>query len=131
VTATSLFASSGQFDEIPTDLGPGQIAQHDSSPTFGGGVAINDNGDIAFNAALTPVDDTQIEWGSGVYIAYADLDKGIPGDLNDDGVVDGADLLILLSQWGKCDDPNDCPADLNNDGTVDGADLLILLSNWG
>jgi hypothetical protein len=121
----------GQFDEIPTDLGLGQIAQHDSSPTFGGGVAINDNGDIAFNAALTPVDDTQIEWGSGVYIAYADLDEGIPGDLNDDGVVDGADLLILLSQWGKCDDPNDCPADLNNDGTVDGADLLILLSNWG
>jgi hypothetical protein len=57
--------------------------------------------------------------------------KSIPGDLNGDGVVDGADLLILLSEWGKCDDPDDCPADLNNDGVVDGADLLILLSNWG
>jgi spore coat protein A, manganese oxidase len=54
-----------------------------------------------------------------------------PGDLNNDGVVDGADLLILLSQWGTCADPDNCPADLNNDGTVDGADLLILLSNWG
>jgi hypothetical protein len=121
----------GQFDEVPTDLGPGQIAQHDTSPTFGGGVAINDNGDIAFNAALTPVDDTQVEWGSGVYIAYAEADEDIPGDLNGDGVVDGSDLLILLSEWGKCKDPDDCPADLNGDGTVDGSDLLILLSNWG
>jgi hypothetical protein len=55
----------------------------------------------------------------------------IPGDLNGDGVVDGADLLILLSAWGTCADPDDCPADLNDDGVVDGADLLILLSIWG
>jgi hypothetical protein len=54
--------------------------------------------------------------------------RGEDADLNCDGVVDGADLLILLSSWGKC---NECPADLNNDGVVDGADLLILLSNWG
>jgi hypothetical protein len=53
------------------------------------------------------------------------------GDLNCDGVVDGADLLILLSAWSHCDDPNNCAADLNEDGIVDGADLLILLSNWG
>jgi endonuclease/exonuclease/phosphatase family metal-dependent hydrolase len=53
------------------------------------------------------------------------------GDLNCDGVVDGADLLILLSNWGKCADPESCDADLNGDGTVDGADLLMLLSNWG
>jgi len=52
-------------------------------------------------------------------------------DLNCDGLVDGADLLLLLSEWGKCADPDDCPADLNDDGSVDGADLLLLLSNWG
>jgi hypothetical protein len=55
----------------------------------------------------------------------------IVGDLNCDGAVDGADLLILLSAWGDCPDPGNCPADLNNDGAVDGADLLLLLSNWG
>jgi predicted outer membrane repeat protein len=55
----------------------------------------------------------------------------IEGDLNCDGIVDGADLLILLSQWGKCADPADCPADLDGNGTVDGGDLLILLANWG
>jgi len=52
-------------------------------------------------------------------------------DLNCDGVVDGADLLALLSQWGDCADPDDCPADLTQDGTINGADLLELLSNWG
>jgi hypothetical protein len=55
----------------------------------------------------------------------------IVGDLNCDGVVDGADLLILLGAWGACADPADCPADLNDDGAVDGGDLLILLGNWG
>jgi hypothetical protein len=55
----------------------------------------------------------------------------IPADLNCDGVVDGADLLILLSSWGQCPDSDNCPADLNNSGAVDGADLLLLLSAWG
>jgi len=49
-------------------------------------------------------------------------------DLNGDGVVDGADLGILLQSWGPC---AACPADLNEDGVVDGADLGILLQNWG
>jgi endonuclease/exonuclease/phosphatase family metal-dependent hydrolase len=59
----------------------------------------------------------------------------IEGDLNGDGVVDGADLGLLLSAWGDC--PAEaagsgipCSADLSGDGTVDGADLGILLSNW-
>jgi len=52
---------------------------------------------------------------------------GVPGDLNGDGVVDGADLGILLDAWGPC---VGCGADLNGDGVVDGADLGILLDNW-
>jgi hypothetical protein len=54
-----------------------------------------------------------------------------PGDLNHDGVVDVADLLILFDQWGECPDPDDCPADLNGDGEVNSSDLLILFDNWG
>ncbi len=53
-----------------------------------------------------------------------------PADLTGDGTVGGADLGILLSEWGECADPDDCPADLNGDGTVGGADLGILLSEW-
>lgn len=55
----------------------------------------------------------------------------VPGDLNDDGVVNVFDLLILLSEWGACVDENDCPADLNDDGVVNVIDLIFLLSNWG
>jgi len=49
-----------------------------------------------------------------------------PQDLNGDGTVDGADLGILLGQWGGAGS-----ADLNGDGVVDGADLGILLAAWG
>jgi len=59
------------------------------------------------------------------------VEPSVPGDLNGDSIVNGADLLILLSAWGVCADPNDCPGDLNEDGFVNGADLLVLLSNWG
>lgn len=55
--------------------------------------------------------------------------SAIPGDLNDDGIVNGADLGLLLSAWGVCAEPI-CPADLNGDGVVDGADLGILLANF-
>jgi len=68
------------------------------------------------------------------YIAHLSSDvcpPTIPGDLNGDGEVDGADLLILLSNWGECADPGDCLGDLNTNDVVDGADLLILLQNWG
>ena len=57
---------------------------------------------------------------------------GIPGDVNEDGHVGLADLLMLLAAWGDCPDPPaDCPADVDDDGDVDFADLLVLLANWG
>ena len=52
-----------------------------------------------------------------------------PGDLNDDGVVNGADISIMLGFWGLNGKPVD--ADINGDGLVDGADLAMLLSSWG
>ncbi len=48
------------------------------------------------------------------------------GDLNGDGVVDAADLGILLANWGL----RGGAADLNGDGIVDAADLGLLLSAW-
>jgi len=54
----------------------------------------------------------------------------VEGDVNGDGVVDVADLLALLADWGDCPGGGDCPADLNGDGAVDVSDLLFLLSHW-
>jgi hypothetical protein len=51
-----------------------------------------------------------------------------PADQNNDGVVNGADLGLLLGAWGPC--PN-CRADINIDGVVNGADLGLLLGAWG
>ncbi len=49
-----------------------------------------------------------------------------PSDFNADGIVNGADLGVLLSNWGS----DTGSGDVNNDGTCDGADLGILLGNW-
>ena len=48
-----------------------------------------------------------------------------PADLNCDGVVNGGDLGIQLSQWGG---PG--TGDLNHDGVVNGADVGLLLAAW-
>ena len=50
-------------------------------------------------------------------------------DLNGDGVVNGADLGILLTAWGSTG--SGVTGDLNGDGVVDGADLGALISAWG
>ena len=48
-------------------------------------------------------------------------------DFNDDGVVDGYELTLILGAWGT-DDPT---ADIIEDGIVDGNDLTIILASWG
>ena len=52
-----------------------------------------------------------------------------PADLNCDGVINGADLGLLLNDWGTC--TGSCPGDINDDGVVNGFDLGTLLSSWG
>ena len=49
-----------------------------------------------------------------------------PADLNDDGMVDGADAGLLLALWGE---PG--AGDLNGDGTTNGADIGLMLAAWG
>lgn len=78
-----------------------------------------------------------IEWSlfafgkgcSGVANFVATIELASPtctGDLDGDGIVDGADLAILLGEWGSRGS-----ADFDGSGTVDGADLATLLGAWG
>ena len=52
-------------------------------------------------------------------------------DLDDDGVVGGADLSRLLSEWGQPAVPPGSGADLNGDGVISGPDLAQILGFWG
>jgi hypothetical protein len=101
---------------------------------------------------LTERNFSLVEWdadcnGDGI-VDYGQILQGQLADLNSNGIpdvceqptcvdadlfrdfnVNGADLGILLSQWG----PNTelTVSDINEDGFVNGADLGILLSFWG
>jgi len=52
----------------------------------------------------------------------SDFGLFIPGDINNDNVINGTDDQILLSNLGT----GDPDSDLNKDGIVDGADILLL-----
>jgi hypothetical protein len=58
--------------------------------------------------------------------AMIDLAPANPADLDGSGLVDGADLGILLANWGQSGQ-----GDIDGDGLVGGADLGILLAAWG
>jgi formylglycine-generating enzyme required for sulfatase activity len=53
-----------------------------------------------------------------------------PGDITGNGVVDGADLALVLAAWGS--DGSDEPgSDINADGLVNGADLAFVIGAFG
>jgi hypothetical protein len=81
-----------------------------------------------------------VDYGQILTGQLADLDSnGVPdicqqptcadADLFRDFNVNGADLGILLSQWGPSSPLT--VSDINSDGVVNGADLGLLLSFWG
>ncbi len=80
-----------------------------------------------FALRYEPIDDYTIEsleMGGG-----GDSGQPVPveGDLDGNGCVDDADLLIVLFNFGN----QGGSGDANNDGIVDDADLLIVLFNFG
>ena len=52
-----------------------------------------------------------------------------PADIDGTGLIDGADLTLLLAQWNCAG--GTCSADIDGSGLVDGADLTIILASWG
>jgi hypothetical protein len=60
-----------------------------------------------------------------VRMRVVECTPSIPGDLDGDGVVGGADLAMMLNNWNGIG-----VGDINSDGGVDGIDLGILLNNW-
>jgi hypothetical protein len=92
----------------------------------GSGTGLSDNGWLVIRAG-----DTSAQLYAIARIQLEPTGSNCPADLNDDGVVDGNDLGLLLAAWGPCPTSGACPGDFNGDGAVDGADLGILLAAWG
>ncbi|MBC03117.1 MAG: hypothetical protein CMJ34_07420 [Phycisphaerae bacterium] len=92
------------------------------------------------DAVLTPTSQMQLRFVVGDYndgsvveagidnlrIFGLECDDSLPGDLNGDGLVNGADVGIFLALWGT----SNPDADLNGNGTVEGGDLGLLIANW-
>src|SRR5262249_8103090 len=64
--------------------------------------------------------------GYAIYRSFA-ANPNLPGDTNNDGVVNLTDLTNLVANWGT----NNSATDFNSDGTVNGIDLSILLAHYG
>jgi hypothetical protein len=81
------------------------------------------------STSLDAMNASSVVFSPGYLCIEAD-DIGNPGDLNNDGIVNGVDLAIILSTWGLCGS-GACISDINQDGLVNGIDLAVVLSNWG
>jgi len=97
-----------------------------SMPVFSGlwSVGVDSSGLQA--QGYMPVNSQPVFVSAGTVIAnFVATPSSVPADLNGDGSVNGADLAIVLGNWG-----NSGVGDLTGDGTVDGADLGVLLGAW-
>ena len=65
----------------------------------------------------------------GDIVVVPDL-PSCPADVVPDGIVNSADLGVVLAGWGPCTGSN-CFGDINRDGQVDSSDLGFVLSAWG
>jgi len=80
----------------------------------------------------------EIEWPDGERTVLRGVSAGgmlsvmrwaCPGDVDDDGRIDGADVALLLEAWGT--GGYEARTELDGDGTVGAGDLLVLLRGWG
>lgn len=124
IGATIKLSAGGQQQVRFVDAGSNFQSQDELAAHFGLGAA-------TLVAAL------RVEWTDGTVTLLRNLPSnqrvtiaiGRRADLNNDHVVDGFDLAILLGAWGAINDTD--ARDLNADGWIDGADLLLMLASWG
>ena len=82
----------------------------------------------------------QTGYGSGLYSTFRSYINSVeqndpqvlPGDLNEDGTVSGADLDIVRAHWGgQVEAGSLSDGDASGDGSVNTTDLDIVRANWG
>ena len=72
---------------------------------------------------------TWFEWSDDLaYRVIGEQGISCAEDIDGDGIVAVADLLIIIGDWGSC---SGCAGDINSDGVVNVEDLLSLIAAWG
>jgi hypothetical protein len=145
---TGIPITVGQWGQgAPNDAG-GQDFLHFWRPGTGIAMTFDDVSDVDIGGSRSLI----IEWsadcnGDGIVDygqildgAFADTNENgvpdsceidpCPGDITENGLVDGVDLSLVLSLWGTSGQkfPR---SDTNADGTVDATDLSVVLAGWG
>ena len=81
--------------------------------------------DLAGNAR---VENGTVDMGAYEY----SVPVAVPGDLNDDGAVNSADLDVVRANWGRSVVAGSLlDGDPSGDGVVSSADLDVVRANWG
>jgi len=87
----------------------------------------SDAGEIGFYAAGVAINDGTASSNDNAYTTSNARLAATEGDLNGDGVIDTADLGLLISAFGS----SDPVADIDNDTIVGVSDLGILIASFG
>ncbi len=94
----------------------------DWGPCKGCPADIDGDGEVGINDFLTLL-------GNWTTFSVVPTGAGVDADLNRDGVVNVADLLILLQCQGPATGACEV-ADIDGDGSVGATDLALLIANW-
>lgn len=123
-------------------------SNHGEGQSFLGSIEIatDANGDASFDATLpaaAPVDSFLTATAADIVGNTSEFSacqivtgsKTRAADINQDGVVNVTDLLIVINAWGPCPpSPDPCLADIvpaDGDLVVNVSDLLQVISDWG
>lgn len=117
LTASSPAIDAGSNPHVPLGL---------TTDLAGASRFLNDTGRPDVGVGPAPV----VDIGAYEFTGTSPPPPPCNGDVNHDLFVNGADLSVLLSQFGSSVVPGN-GADVNSDGFVNGADLSVILANFG
>ncbi len=110
------------------------IAGHAAGGAFAGDHPLNAFKDPLHGSCLVRISGGELTVQNvvlgGAIVDHFTITKNLFADVDHDCSVGIVDFLLLLGDWGPCDDCAACPADLDGDCTVGILDFLALLSAW-
>jgi len=129
-----LSTTCGSMGYLPADLTHDCVVDINDLKVFTdgwldpNGPDFTDNNNVNFADFAEFAKSWMVDTRGGVFIPGPDF-VFLDGDLNDDGIVDYADILIFSDNWlgegGSC-----VREDLNEDGVIDFKDFAMLAGKW-